>query len=216
MGAPRLRRAIEVDQPRALVLLVHGGLVRSKLAVPDQNLSIAWPHIKWLQDKVSLRFAARGVEVWALIHRYAGWNSDTHPSPVPDLEWALSEARTRHPGVPVILVGHSMGARTSLRVAHDPTVAGLVALCPWYPEDEVLPPPGMPLRVAFATWDWECPYPSMRTFLHRARDHDADVRVESMGRDLHYMLRSRRWESYVLRTVTDLVQSVEAPVTVSP
>lgn len=213
MGAPRLRRVVAVDQPRALVLFVHGGLVRSKLPVQDRNFSLGWPHIKWLQNRLSTRFAARGVEVWALIHRYAGWNSDTHPSPVPDLEWALEEAARRHPDVPVILVGHSMGGRTSLRVAHHPAVRGLVGLCPWWPEDEVLPPAGMPVRVAFAEWDWECPYPSMREFIHRAREV-ADVRVTNLGKDTHYMFRSRRWEAFIVRTVTDLIADLEQPVTV--
>lgn len=207
MGAPRLRRVIEVDRPRALVLLVHGGLVRSKLPVHDGHPSIGWPHTKYLQDHTSTRFAARGIEVWALLHRYAGWNSDAHPSPVPDLEWALEEAGRLRPGVPVILIGHSMGARTSLRVAHHPAVAGLIALCPWYPADEVVPPATVPLRVAWAQWDWDCPYPSMLDFLTRARA-SGDVRVENMGRDIHYMLRARRWEAYVLRTVNELVQRV--------
>lgn len=203
MGSARLRRVIEVDRPRALVLLVHGGLERSKLPVNQHHPSIGWPHTKYFQDRLSIRFAARGVEVWALLHRYAGWNSDEHPSPVPDLEWALDEARRIRPGVPVILVGHSMGARTALRVAEDPSLIGLVGLCPWYPADEVVPPAGMPLRVAFAEWDWDCPYPSMREFLHRARE-TADVRIENMGRDTHYMLRSKRWESFLLRTINEL------------
>ena len=209
MGAPRLRRRIEVDQPRALVLLVHGGLVRSKLPVFEGRPSIGWPHTRHFQDQLSTRFAARGIEVWALLHRYAGWNSDKHPSPVPDLEWALDEARRLQPGVPIILVGHSMGARTCLRVAEDPSLGGLVALCPWYPASEAVPPARLPLRVAFAEWDWDCPYPSMRDFLHRARE-SGDVRIESMGRDTHYMLRSKRWEAYLLRTVAELVSAVEA------
>ena len=213
MRAARLRRVIEVDRPRALVLFVHGGLVRSSLPVPEGRPSIGWPHTKYLQDRLSTRFAARRIEVWALVHRYAGWNSDTHPSPVPDLRWALDEARRLRPGVPVILVGHSMGARTSLRVADDPSVTGLIGLCPWYPEEEVVPPSRVPLRVAFAQWDWDCPYPSMRAFLHRAREV-TDVRVENMGRDTHYMLRSRRWEAFVLRSVTEVVGGVERPVTV--
>jgi pimeloyl-ACP methyl ester carboxylesterase len=116
----------------------------------------------------------------------------------------LTEAKQRHPGVPVVLVGHSMGGRTSLRVAHDPAISGLVALCPWWPENETLPPDGLPIRVAFAEWDWECPYPSMRAFIHRAREV-ADVRVTNLGKDTHYMFRSRRWEQFILRSVAELV-----------
>lgn len=211
MGAARLRRVIEVERPRALVILVHGGLVRSKLPVSDSNLSVGWALMRTYQDRLSTHLAARGVEVWALLHRYAGWNSDAHPSPVPDLEWALDEARRLRPGVPVVVVGHSMGARTALRVAEDPSIVGLVGLCPWYPADEIVSPAGMPLRVAFAEWDWDCPYPSMREFLHRAREV-VDLRVENMGRDTHYMFRSKRWEAYLLRTVTELVAQAAHPV----
>lgn len=195
---------IEVERPRALVILVHGGLVRSKLPVSDSNLSIGWALMRTYQDRLSTHFAARDVEVWALLHRYAGWNSDSHPSPVPDLEWALDEARRLRPGVPVVLVGHSMGARTCLRVAEDPSIAGLVALCPWYPADEVVPPMGMPLRVAFAEWDWDCPYPSMKEFLEKARG-TVDLHVHNMGKDTHYMFRSKRWQEYLLGTVNALV-----------
>ena len=183
------------------MLLLHGGLERSRLPMTAGG-SIGWPHTRWFQDRLSTRFGARGIEVWALLHRYAGWNSDQSPSPVPDARWALEEAARLRPGVPVVLVGHSMGARTALRVADSPSVIGVVGLCPWFPASEV-PTPGVPLRVAYAEWDWECPLSSMTDFL-RAAAEVTHVRMENLGRDLHYMLRARRWERYLLDVVTEL------------
>jgi alpha-beta hydrolase superfamily lysophospholipase len=52
-------------------------------------------------------------------------------SPVQDARWALSHISRVHPGVPVYLLGHSMGGLTALCVADDPQVEAVVALAPW-------------------------------------------------------------------------------------
>ncbi|HWB65823.1 MAG TPA: alpha/beta fold hydrolase, partial [Mycobacteriales bacterium] len=52
-------------------------------------------------------------------------------SPVADARWALDEVRRQHGAVPIVLVGHSMGGRTALHVADDPSVVGVCALAPW-------------------------------------------------------------------------------------
>lgn len=81
------------------------------------------------------RGRAQGVAVWQLRYRYRGWNGD-EMSPVPDARWALEEIRRRHGSVPVVLVGHSMGGRTALRVAGDESVRGVAALAPWLLDTE--------------------------------------------------------------------------------
>jgi pimeloyl-ACP methyl ester carboxylesterase len=45
--------------------------------------------------------------------------------------WALDEVRRRHPRARVVFIGHSMGGRTALRCAGDPSVVGVCALAPW-------------------------------------------------------------------------------------
>lgn len=72
----------------------------------------------------------RGVAVYLLRNRYRGWNSPTE-HPVEDARWALARIGERHGGVPVALVGHSMGGRVALRVAGDRDVVGVCALAPW-------------------------------------------------------------------------------------
>jgi dienelactone hydrolase len=79
--------------------------------------------------------AARRLSVHRLLNTYRGWDA-TH-TPLQDTEWALERLRTRHPGVPVGLVGHSLGGRTALLAAAAPGVRSVVALNPWvYPTDD--------------------------------------------------------------------------------
>jgi pimeloyl-ACP methyl ester carboxylesterase len=48
----------------------------------------------------------------------------------------LDELRGRLGRVPVVLVGHSMGARAALRVAGHPLVSAIAGLAPWLPPGE--------------------------------------------------------------------------------
>ena len=67
--------------------------------------------------------------------RYAvrGWNAtgDQQPAPVRDAEWALRQLTERFPGLPIGLIGHSMGGRTAMRIGGHPQVRGIVGLAPW-------------------------------------------------------------------------------------
>jgi alpha-beta hydrolase superfamily lysophospholipase len=75
---------------------------------------------------VSIRYAARG------------WNGE-HESPLPDARWALDRIAERFDGLPVGLVGHSMGGRVALRVGDDGRVRSVAALAPWLPRGEPIP-----------------------------------------------------------------------------
>jgi len=114
--------------------MFHGGQEHSTDDVSNR-------HASWWR----LALMARGLRGYArkndlslhlLQYRVRGWNGSADPAPVRDARWALAQLQERHPGVPVVLVGHSMGGRTACRVADDPAVAGVVALAPWLPEDE--------------------------------------------------------------------------------
>src|SRR6201991_3105374 len=74
--------------------------------------------------------AAAGSAVYMLRYRYRGWNAP-FKDPVLDADWALGEIAERHPGVPVVLVGHSMGGRAALGAAGAPNVVAVCALAPW-------------------------------------------------------------------------------------
>ena len=118
---------------RAVVLVLHGGQERS--TVPATRWYPAyWRMVPFARD---LRRAGRGagVAVWLMCNRYRGWNQP-ELDPVADARWALEAIRRAHPGVPVVLVGHSMGGRVALRVADDPAIAGVCVLAPWTPAGE--------------------------------------------------------------------------------
>jgi pimeloyl-ACP methyl ester carboxylesterase len=63
-----------------------------------------------------------GAVVVRPLFRLRGWNGD--------------EIRGRFGDVPVVLVGHSMGARAALRAAGHPAVTAVAGLAPWLPSGE--------------------------------------------------------------------------------
>ena len=125
-----------VKRTTAVVVVLYGGKPRSFAPSRPWHLSaIRMVPFARSIHATGAACAEHGVAVWTLRYRYRGWNEPAD-SPVADARWALHEVRRRHGDVPVVLVGHSMGGRTALRVAGDPSVRGVVALAPWLPPDE--------------------------------------------------------------------------------
>lgn len=134
---PRLEPASPTpDTARAVVLVLHGGRPNSREGAGGFLLS----HQRMVPfaRAVARAGAPHGVETALLRYRVKGWNdpgAGSEPDPVRDARWALADVRARHGSdVPIVLVGHSMGARTALRVGsrdQDPNVAGVAALAPW-------------------------------------------------------------------------------------
>lgn len=150
--------------------------------------------------------ASRGVAVASLRYRVRGWNG-LQESPVADARWALDRLNEQLGPVPVILVGHSMGGRTALRLADAPAVAGIVALAPWIPPGEPRVPLGpRPLLVVHGTADrWTDPAASRDHVAAAVADGTPAQWVPMPGHG-HFMLRSRRrWRVLVTDFVTDLV-----------
>ncbi|MCX6498102.1 MAG: alpha/beta fold hydrolase [Arthrobacter sp.] len=131
-GGPAARAELSIADPagptRGVALVLHGGRADSFEAVRSRHLSPA----RMLPFAQALRNEGgpQGLAVWTLRNRYRGWNGPDM-SPVQDARWALSQISREHPGVPVYLLGHSMGGLTALCVADDPQVEAVVALAPW-------------------------------------------------------------------------------------
>ena len=116
--------------PRAAVVIAHGG--KSQSTAPDSNLRS--PALRMLPFLLDLARSGRrlGLASAQLRYRRVGYNEG---DPVADVEWALDRVAERY-GVPVCLLGHSMGARAALRAAGHPSVVSVVALAPWCPPAE--------------------------------------------------------------------------------
>lgn len=113
---------------RGVALVLHGGRANSFEPVRARQLSPARmvPIARQLHSWGSLA----GLETWNLRNGVRGWNGELM-SPLRDARWALEQIHEKHPGLPVYLLGHSMGGLTALCAAEDPLVRAVVALAPW-------------------------------------------------------------------------------------
>ncbi|HZE66197.1 MAG TPA: alpha/beta fold hydrolase [Sporichthyaceae bacterium] len=199
--ALRVRRAVGVT--RGVVLVLHGGKAESRA-----------PARPWHLSAVRMRFFARavhraerrhGIAVWSLRYRWRGWNG-AEASPVADARWALDRIRAEHGAVPVVLIGHSMGGRTALRVVDDAGVCAVLGLAPWLPDGEPRLPLGpRPLLVMHGTADrWTDPVAS-RAYVVAAAAEGTPARWVPIPDVGHFLLRERRlWRRLALDFVAGL------------
>jgi dienelactone hydrolase len=182
------------------VLVLHGGTRDSFDPVPRRNLAglRMWPII----TTIRALGGRKGLVVKPVRYRVRGWNG-AETSPVPDARAALESAHKRYGDLPVILVGHSMGARTSLRVADDPRVVAVVGMAPWTPGDEpAAQAAGRRLLLLQGDHDTVTPPGDSLDYAQRASAAGATVARVVVRRDGHAMLR--RWPTWH-RLAVDLV-----------
>jgi dienelactone hydrolase len=104
-----------------------------------------------------------------------------------------------------VLVGHSMGARTAIRVADDPLVVAVVGMAPWTPSDEpAAQTRGRRLLLLQGDRDTVTPPADSLDFARRAASAGADVARMVVRGDSHAMLR--RWPTWH-RTTVDAVMA---------
>jgi pimeloyl-ACP methyl ester carboxylesterase len=174
-------------ETRGVALVLHGGRADSYESVRGTHLSPA----RMLPFARALRRGGGrdGLAVWTLRNRYRGWNGKDM-SPVHDARWALSRISMEHPGVPVYLLGHSMGGLTALCVADHPQVEAVVALAPWLdgetPVDRVA---GRRILIVHGTDDrWTSPANSL-AYAHRADGVAESVDYVALKGAGHFMFR---------------------------
>ena len=188
--------SVDVHPPRgavtAVALVLPGGKADS--FAPGDPSGLAALRMRPFATSLHRAGRERGLAVWTVRYRYRGWNG-TDRSPVADTEWALEQVRRRHGGVPVVLVGHSMGGRTSLRAAGDRSVRGVCALAPWTePGDPVDQLTGRSVLIAHGTWDVVTSAVGSRRYAERAAAVTSPVGRCVVEGDIHAMLF--RWRSW--------------------
>lgn len=205
--APDLRILPTRGRTTAVVLVLHGGAEHG--SEPVRRRSAAYLRM-WTFGLDLVRAGRKhGVEVAVLRNRVRGWNEPTL-DPVRDARWALSEIRRRHPAVPVVLVGHSMGGRVALHVADADGIAGVAALAPWTPSaDGVAAVRGVPLLLAHGLDDTITKPEDSYAYAVRAAAVTDVVRFELPGAAHDLVRRTPTWHRLV-RAFTLHVLGVQA------
>lgn len=207
MRRPALQVRYAAEHPRALVLVLHGGAA-------DGHGRAHRGRPAYLRMLPFLRKPPADTAVWVLRYRYRGWNGGA-ADPVRDLAWALDEAARCHPGLPVILVGHSMGGRTALWGAGAPQVTAVCALAPWIePGDPVAQLAGRTVLIAHGDRDRITDPHASRRYADAAAQAGALVTYHQVTGDGHGMLRrARHWHDLVRAFVTAQLPRAARPRT---
>jgi pimeloyl-ACP methyl ester carboxylesterase len=205
MREPRLDAYHEPAAPRASVVMFHGGQEHSTDDVSNRHAS--WWRMA-LMARSLRRFAAQhDFSVHLLQYRVRGWNSSVDPAPVRDARWALDRLQEHYPGIPVVLVGHSMGGRTACSVADDPAVAGVVGLAPWLPRGEPNATiAGRHLHVIHGTADRWTSARLSREYVERSRSIALSATWTALPGVGHFMLRRQKaWNAFVKDSILKIL-----------
>jgi alpha-beta hydrolase superfamily lysophospholipase len=178
---------------KGVVLVAHGGQASS--TAPTSALQPAV--LRMIPVAAAIRQAMRGSG--AVVQRYRfrvrGWNG-AQASPVGDLNEALDAIAAEFGPIPVVLVGHSMGARAAVRAAAHPAVSAVAGLAPWLPPGEPAGQlTGRRVLLAHGTADSITSPAETWDFVERARAVTEVAAVEVRDGDHPMLRRARLWHA---------------------
>lgn len=196
MTEPALESRPADGTTRAVVLFCHGGTVASVQPPKERALSLV--RMRAIEQFVSAAGAGRGVATCLLRYRVAGWNGPA-ADPFADVRWSLDRIRAEHgPGVPIVLVGHSMGGRAVLRAGGEDQVAAVCALAPWTPPGEpVAHLRGRTVVILHGRGDRWVPAALSEDFAVRAEEAGARVARFTVAGGHSMVRRANLWHTFV-------------------
>lgn len=195
-----LRGHVPAD-PAGVVLILHGGAEQSRSPVTWWRLAV----LRMAPFAAAIRRrSGEDLVVLRLKNRVRGWNG-TRRDPVQDARWALDRIRRTVPGVPVVVVGHSMGGRVALHLGAERDVVGVAALAPWVESDVRQPRPGVAVLLMHGSRDRVTDPRRTEVLAHRFADSGVDLRHVKVEGGSHTMLKGAAlWHD----TVADFVTGV--------
>ena len=176
-----------------IVVVAHGGQVSGTQPTTAYQPAV----LRMIPVAAAIRQALDGSGAAVLRPRFRvrGWNGAL-ASPVPDLEETLDDIVVRYGLVPVVLVGHSMGARAAARAAGHPVVAAVVGLAPWLPPGEPVDQlSGRSVLLAHGTADVVTNPAETWAYADRARALSRVTEVEIRGGDHPMIRRAAQWHA---------------------
>ena len=179
--------------PKGVVLVAHGGQASST----EPTFALQPAVLRMIPVAAAIRQAVRGSG--ALVRRprfrVRGWNG-AQACPVGDLNDVLDALATEFGPVPVVLVGHSMGARAAVRAAGHPAVSAVAGLAPWLPPGEAAAQlAGRRVLLAHGTADSITSPAETWAFVEQAREFTKVTAVEVRDGDHPMLRRARLWHA---------------------
>ena len=175
-----------------VVVVAHGGQASS--TEPTSALQPAV--LRMIPVAAAIRHALResGAVVQRPRFRVRGWNG-AQASPVGDLIQALDAIAASGP-VPVVLVGHSMGARAAVLAAGHPAVSAVAGLAPWLPPGEPVDQlAGRRVLLVHGTADGITSPAETWAYVERARAVTQVAAIELRDGDHPMLRRARLWHA---------------------
>jgi predicted esterase len=181
------------EQVTGVVVVAHGGESDSTAPVTVLQPAV----LRMIPVAAAIRSALRGSGVIVCRPRFRvrGWNGD-QASPVGDLDAELDAIAAAYGPVPVVLVGHSMGARAAIRAAGHQAVSAVAGLAPWLPAGEPVGQlAGRRVLVAHGSSDRITSPADTWAYVARARAVTRVAAIEVRDGDHPMLRRARLWHA---------------------
>lgn len=177
-------------EARGIAMVLHGGRENSVARVRARHLAVV--RMRPFATALRRAGAASGLVVARLRYRVRGWNGPEQ-SPVGDVEQTLGQLAARFPGVPIALVGHSMGGRAAIYAAGSANVRAVVALAPWLQHgDPVATLTGRRVLIAHGDRDRTTSPRASAAYAREAEKVAGSVSFVSVTGENHTMVRRAR------------------------